>query len=151
MKLQSAVIAVGLFLVSLPSWGQALRGVAAGMGYEDVIRVVGMPLDREEREATREDVWRYAKFQVIFREGRVSGFYTTKGRVDLASPSPKRDGQISSPRGADGAGNKAAGKDEVTLDEILADIMSGPEEGGGADSSAPKIALPPGAAPVTIE
>ena len=139
-----------MLLAGLPAWAQSVHGIGAGMGYDEVIKVMGMPLEREEREITREDVWRYPKFQVIFREGRVSGFYTSKGRVDLAAADHQGKGQANAASRGGEAGGKGGAKDEVTLDEILADIMSGPEDGSSVES-VPKIALPPAAAPVPIE
>ena len=116
------------------------RGIIAGMSYQEVVRVLGLPQERVEREALHEDLWIYPRVAIVFKEGKVSGSQdpvsrqTVPFKVQEVRPSP----------------SPSQNNESVAIEEILSDIMSisgGDDSASSNDSSnvstLPRNIMPP--------
>lgn len=68
-----SLLTLGIGPVAEADHGVVPRGATleSGMAMDEVLKSWGAPVEREEREAKREDVWRYANASVEFSNGRV--------------------------------------------------------------------------------
>lgn len=79
-----AALLLGLCLLAFPA-GAAPQQLKHGMGYQQVIALLGEPQERVERETLRQDIWRYQGGQVFFSNGRLVA-WTVAGAAPSGEP-----------------------------------------------------------------
>jgi hypothetical protein len=108
-----------------------------GQHYQEVIKLWGAPLEREERESARSDVWHYPFGKVRFHEGRVVKWSLNN---KPAVPTEVQD----SFRQPEAAARKSSAtdvdEDPLLVEEILEEIMKEAPQG---EDKAPPGNLPP--------
>ena len=88
------------------------------MAYSDVIYLWGAPLEKQEQESKRQELWYYPKAKVVFYEGRVSTWEDEKlnkvvlEKQELAPPSKTID-------------SIGTGVDSASVEAILSELMAG--------------------------
>jgi hypothetical protein len=108
----------------------------AGQPYQEVLKLWGAPVEREERESARLDVWHYPFGKVRFHEGRV-----VKWTFNNLSPAQvEMEDSFRQPEPARRADSKTADEDPLLVEEILEEIMKEAPQG---EDKAPPGSLPP--------
>jgi len=70
-KVQFIAGVLGGLYVPLAALAQVPE-LAEGLSRSDVSKLLGAPIERIEREAKREEEWKYTRSSVTFREGKVT-------------------------------------------------------------------------------
>ena len=120
-----------------------LPALTPGMSYHEVISLWGEPVEREEQETKRYDVWRYSgDTQVVFHEGKtVAWTGMPKPGAPVPAATPQKENGAAALRGPDG---KVV---DDLLSEILKDVPSLEDGPSGAPPSVPNqysgVSVPP--------
>ena len=116
---QKNSLLLGFFSIIFPAllWAEApLIELKHGMSFYDVLKSLGTPQEKLEREAQREEVWIYANRKIIFQEGKVVAWSD--------GTSPKHAPQQPSTALADAKVQSDPKQVESLLGEILSDLNS---------------------------
>lgn len=106
----------------------------SGMGFHEVIRLLGPPIERREHEANRETTWEYPSQKIFFKNGRVVA-WAPRGQVlgerrvpagDGAENSENRESKVI--RGPENGQGTAP--DDETIRQILGEILNAPTPPG---------------------
>lgn len=95
-----------------------MNELTEGMNYNQVLRVLGEPTEKIDKETKREDVWLYGLNELVFAEGKLVA-WKEAGTKKAIGANPAN-------LGAD-AQDGVSGED-VALEDILTDIVSETKE-----------------------
>ena len=147
------IAAVFLLAAATPAYAdRILPPLASGMGYHEVIARWGEPIERQEQETKRADVWTYQKgMRVFFSQGKVIAWSGAEKQDAMNLDSQSERSDALKPKND---ARKSGSVDDL-LSEILKDIPSlddGPDGGspgrpGAAPAPLSGVAVPP---PVAI-
>lgn len=89
--------------------------ISEGMTFAEVVRLLGAPSEKVERETKRENIWKYSDREVFFQEGRVVSVKLSEAAAAAAVGDPLDDDLSTySDQELD---------ENVAVEEILSEIM----------------------------
>lgn len=106
----------------------------SGMGFHEVIRLLGPPSERREHEANRETTWEYPSQKIFFKNGRVVAWSPRgQGLGELRVPAgdateTSKDRESKVIRGPENG--QGAAPDDETIRQILGEILNAPTSPG---------------------
>ena len=124
-----ALAALLLLGAPFPASGEVLDSILRKeMTQQEVLRELGGPLEKIERETRREELWYYKEIEIEFHEGKLFawGLRNANGRI---VPSTETAGSGDSRKAADDDAEASV------MREILGEIMNS-ESGEGAEGAA---------------
>lgn len=144
--LLSFIISLGLSL-SANAQSSHLQ-LANGMTFTQVLKAWGPPLNKQEFEVKREDLWEYSKYQLVFKNGKLDS-WKSNAEMQLASNSSNSEDKNSQKdsdktnKDQDANNDDKNSGDDAEVDSILNEIT-----GSDADYSE-NTATPPMTDPST--
>jgi hypothetical protein len=115
-----------------------------GMSYRDVLRLWGGPVEKQEFEAKREDLWLYSSKKVRFKEGKVISIMDL---TEAAVPAPTPVETAAKAKSAEArAANGPKDPNAAVIQDILSEIMKGSAASGEEPNRQRPQAPPPGGA-----
>lgn len=134
-------LAYGLGLPLSASAQSSHLELTNGMTFAQVLKAWGPPLNKQEFEVKREDLWAYSKYQVVFKNGKLSS-WTSNEEIQLASnssnPEDKNSKKDSDKTNKDqDANDDKSNGDDAEVDSILNEIT-----GSDADYSENTVTPP---------
>lgn len=123
----SLILLICCFL-SLPSVSRAQSSKLAllqqGSTPDEVIRILGEPADRHEREAKREVVWEYPQSEVLFREGLLVSWEERKTHQEVEADrrAVQQEKQVKEAREREIAARAEPSAVEDIISEILKEV-----------------------------
>ena len=98
--------------------------IMEGMDYQQVLKVWGAPLEKQEYESKREDLWLYHRKEIRFKEGRVMEI--KQGPAMKLNPQAVFAGEaLKREVASTKAKTEGDERDVRVMEEILTEIMKG--------------------------
>ncbi len=135
---------ISFVLVNNAWTAQKFPPLTPGMAYPEVLASWGEPIDRQEHEAKRQDIWIYkGDIKVVFSQGKVVA-WTGQPQVESQAGESEVLDESSGKPARDSADSKSV---DDLLTEILKDVPSADDApGSGGSNPAPMagfVAPPP--------
>jgi hypothetical protein len=115
--------------------GEARPGsLRSGMGFHEVIRSLGPPIERREHEANRETTWVYPSQKIFFKNGRVVAWapqgdqLSKRGAREVEAPENRGSSKGEVIRGPES--DPGTTTDDETIRQILGEILNAPAPPG---------------------
>ncbi|MDC0358012.1 hypothetical protein OAO01_04280 [Oligoflexia bacterium] len=96
-----------------------LSALEQGMHHSAVLKLLGPPTEKQEKETKREEVWKYEAAEVVFHEGKVISWATNNAELDAQLILKTK--KVASDSDAHVAQKDST--DQVAVAEILSEIM----------------------------